>query len=83
MIVYRNIHWSPQTKTGIIGVKVAIMPPNARLYDKIVIDEEIKRKISLFNLTDNIPVKKEILKEKKNKKNNKDKESNKTENGNN
>jgi len=33
------------TKTGIIGVKVAIMNPKARVYDKIDIDEKIKSKI--------------------------------------
>jgi len=33
------------TKTGIIGVKIAIMNPTARVYDKIEIDEELKRKI--------------------------------------
>ncbi len=32
------------TKTGIIGVKVAIMGPNARIYDRIDI-EDVKRKI--------------------------------------
>src|SRR3989338_2310774 len=33
------------TKTGIIGIKVAIMNPNARIYDRIDINEEMKRKI--------------------------------------
>jgi small subunit ribosomal protein S3 len=33
------------TKTGIIGVKVAIMSPDAKIYDKIDIDDEIKRQI--------------------------------------
>ncbi len=33
------------TKSGVIGVKVAIMPPEARIYDKIDINEEIKNKI--------------------------------------
>ena len=28
------------TKTGIIGIKVAIMGPNAKIYDKIEIDQE-------------------------------------------
>ena len=30
------------TKTGMIGVKVAIMPPTARIYDRIDITEKIK-----------------------------------------
>ena len=33
------------TKTGIIGIKVAIMSPYARIYDKIDIDEEMKSNI--------------------------------------
>ena len=33
------------TKTGIIGVKVAIMSPTARIYDKIEIDDNIKERI--------------------------------------
>jgi len=33
------------TKTGIIGVKVAIMNPKARVYDRIDINEEIKARI--------------------------------------
>jgi len=34
------------TKTGIIGVKVAIMSPDAKIYDRIDIDAEIKRQIN-------------------------------------
>ena len=30
------------TKTGIIGVKVAIMPPTARIYDRIDINDELR-----------------------------------------
>ena len=33
------------TKTGIIGVKVAIMAPDAKIYDRIIIDEAMKAKI--------------------------------------
>jgi len=33
------------TKTGIIGVKVAIMPPDAKIYDKIDINKEMLGKI--------------------------------------
>jgi len=33
------------TKTGIIGVKVAIMSPDAKIYDKVEINEELKAKI--------------------------------------
>lgn len=33
------------TKTGIIGVKVAIMSPEKRIYDQILITDEVKRKI--------------------------------------
>ena len=34
------------TKTGIIGIKVAIMPPEARVYDRINIDDKIRSKIN-------------------------------------
>ncbi len=34
------------TKTGIIGIKVAIMPPKARIYDKIEINEETRIKLN-------------------------------------
>jgi small subunit ribosomal protein S3 len=34
------------TRTGIIGIKVAIMAPDARMYDKIEIDEKIKKQIN-------------------------------------
>ena len=34
------------TKTGIIGIKVAIMAPDARIYDKIDIDDRIKKQIN-------------------------------------
>jgi small subunit ribosomal protein S3 len=33
------------TKTGIIGIKVAIMSPDARIYDQIKIDDELRAKI--------------------------------------
>ena len=33
------------TKTGIIGVKVAIMPPDAIIYDKIDIDDKVKAEL--------------------------------------
>lgn len=33
------------TKTGIIGIKVGIMAPDAKIYDRIAITDEIKRKI--------------------------------------
>jgi len=31
------------TKLGISGIKVAILPPDAKIHDKIVIDDELKR----------------------------------------
>ena len=54
------------TKTGIIGVKVAIMNPNARIYDKIDIDDEVKAKIKgeiISKSEDSEPLK--IVKKKK------------------
>ena len=35
------------TKTGIIGVKVAIMPPTARIYDRIVVDDAMRAKLGI------------------------------------
>jgi small subunit ribosomal protein S3 len=56
------------TKTGIIGVKVAIMAPDARIYDRIDIDENMKNRIR---------VKKEPEAEKNTKKSSEDKEEKK------
>jgi small subunit ribosomal protein S3 len=54
------------TRTGIIGIKVAIMNPNARIYDKIEIDERIKKQIN--NDEKDMIEKQEIEKPKKIKK---------------
>jgi small subunit ribosomal protein S3 len=54
------------TKLGITGIKVAIMPPNARVYDRIDINQEIKNKIKHPQIEE-IDLKKEGIK-KKNKK---------------
>ena len=35
------------TKTGIIGVKVAIMPPDAKIYDRIIVDDEMRSKLGV------------------------------------
>ncbi len=57
------------TKTGIIGVKVAIMAPTAKIYDRIDIDDAIKAQIN-FELEepDETPTKKSKAKPKKSKK---------------
>ena len=64
------------TKTGIIGVKVAIMAPDARIYDRIDIDEKVKNKIR-FGIVNDEPEKKvkkseEKVKTKRIKKDSKD-----------
>ncbi len=41
------------TKTGIIGVKVAIMPPDARIYDRIVVDDEMRSKLGVVEEDEN------------------------------
>ena len=57
------------TKSGIIGIKVAIMAPDARIYDKIDIDEEIKRQInSVGDVEDEEKVKEKPAKKKAKKK---------------
>jgi small subunit ribosomal protein S3 len=51
------------TKTGVIGIKVAIMPPDARLYDRVDINDELKK---LINETP-IEIEEEVKKKKKKK----------------
>lgn len=53
------------TKLGVIGVNVAIMPPEGKIYDKIDIDDKIKEKIkqNIENLG-KIEIKKETEKSK-------------------
>jgi small subunit ribosomal protein S3 len=59
------------TKLGITGIKVAIMPPNARIYDRIDINDEIKNKIK------HLPINQIELKKEEPKKKNKRKEESK------
>jgi len=46
------------TKTGVIGIKVAIMPPTAKLYDRIIIDDNVRSKIKRMGVV------KEVVEEK-------------------
>ena len=34
-----------KTQKGVVGIKVSILPPNAHIHDKIVVDEELVRRI--------------------------------------
>jgi len=36
-----------KTMPGVVGIKVRILPPNAHIHDKIVIDSELKSRLSL------------------------------------
>ena len=70
------------TKTGVIGVKVAIMAPTAKIYDRIVIDSEMRAKVKNFEEDEKVegveegkPDKKVGKKSKKIKKGRKSKES--------
>jgi small subunit ribosomal protein S3 len=57
------------TKTGIIGVKVAIMAPNARIYDRVNIDEAMKSKIRIPSVSiQSVPLQEEIVEENKDSK---------------
>ena len=56
------------TKTGIIGIKVAIMNPKARIYDKIDIDDQIIKQINENNSEEPVEEVKEKSKPKKIKK---------------
>lgn len=69
------------TKTGITGIKVAIMSPEARILDKIDVNEEMKRKIKEIKIEEpEKSVKKgEIKKEKQKKVEKKIKETKKEE----
>ena len=42
------------TKTGIIGVKVAIMPPTAKIYDRIVVDDEMRDKLGVVEEVEDV-----------------------------
>jgi len=68
------------TKTGIIGVKVAIMPPTAKIYDRIVVDDAMRAKLGMVEEvveeeTDKIKPAKKSTKKKMNSKPDKDAES--------
>ena len=54
------------TISGVVGIKVSILPPNAHIHDKIVIDEKLRQKIR--NSGKDILEEKEKNKEKKTKK---------------
>ncbi|MBS3074185.1 30S ribosomal protein S3 [Candidatus Pacearchaeota archaeon] len=55
-----------QTKSGIIGVKVSILPPDAPIHDQIIIDDNMKNKIKQ-NLSD-LDVKNEEISRKESEK---------------
>jgi len=57
------------TKTGIIGVKVAIMAPDARIYDRIDIDENVKNRIKSKRKEIEVVKEKKLKKSPKNKEN--------------
>lgn len=57
------------TKTGMIGVKVAIMRPDAKLYDRITVDEAVYAKMRKNNIErNNLEIKQEEEKDNKPKK---------------
>lgn len=55
------------TKTGIIGVKVAIMPPTAKIYDRIVVDDQMRAKLGMVEevVEEDKKTKKKVSKKKK------------------
>lgn len=53
------------TKLGISGIKVAILPPDAKIHDRIVITEDIK---NMINLPEKAEADAEVKSEKKKKK---------------
>ncbi|MAH06680.1 30S ribosomal protein S3 [Candidatus Pacearchaeota archaeon] len=53
------------TKLGITGIKVAIMPPNAKIYDKIEVNDELRRKLGKYSIEEEVEVVKKGKKSKK------------------
>lgn len=41
-----------KTMPGVVGIKVRILPPNAHIHDKIVIDDQLKGQLRLVNVED-------------------------------
>lgn len=59
-----------KTQQGIVGIKVSILPPNAAIHDKIVVDEELRNRIVESFVEEEIPkkkTKKKIVKKGENK----------------
>ena len=63
------------TKTGIIGIKVAIMSPDAKIYDRIDIDSEMIKKINQEPVEE-VELEVEVTKKKKTRKTKKKVEKN-------
>ena len=58
--IVNKAHTTAETKTGTIGVKVSILPPDAVINDRIEVNEELRTKIRENSIN--------ILEEKENKK---------------
>jgi len=56
-----------QTKPGTVGVSVSILRPDAKIYDRIIIDEALISKLKMNSIREE-PIKKEKKKATKNKK---------------
>ncbi|MEM3405653.1 MAG: 30S ribosomal protein S3 [Candidatus Pacearchaeota archaeon] len=64
--VVKKAKATAQTIAGTIGIKVSILPPNEKIHDQILINEEIKRKIE--ENINRINIKEKEEKNKKSKK---------------
>lgn len=64
--VVKKAKATAQTIAGTIGIKVSILPPNEKIHDQILINEEIKKKIE--ENINRINIKEKEEKNKKNKK---------------
>ncbi|HLC31240.1 MAG TPA: 30S ribosomal protein S3 [Candidatus Nanoarchaeia archaeon] len=54
------------TMPGVVGISVSILPPNAHIHDKIVVDDALRAKVTaLYNLQMNPPEPLKIAKKKK------------------
>jgi len=49
---------SSNTKPGVVGIKVSIMPPNAKLQDRVIVTDELIAKLKENSEKLNKPIKK-------------------------
>jgi small subunit ribosomal protein S3 len=71
--VVDKAHSQATTISGVVGIVVSILPPNAHIHDKIVIDENLRNKIKVMLIEEEKPKPEEKTKKKTTKKSKKEK----------